>query len=198
MRQLAAIILFLMAVGAYFTGSPVSKSSKTVSAVEDLTTTSPQALPPKVEQASVDTSRWRRSDEKSALDDTRSISWSLDADSPLPNSIGLPEKPTLHIVCVKNETRVIFSFNDYMGNDDTTLAYRVDKTKAKRQPVSVSEGGKVVGYWNGTGIPFLKEIENARTLVVGAKPYNEPVREAVFTLEGVSAAIKEVRSLCGW
>lgn len=206
MRQLAAIVLFLMVVGAFMTRSPVTKSDKSQGTVEDMTGASPkglppkvqQPLPPKVEQASVGASLWSRSEKTSALDDSRSVYWDLQADTAVPNSIGWPEKPTLHIICMKKETRVIFDFNDYMGSDDLALVYRVDKAKAKRRTVGVSEGGKVIGFWNGTGIPFLKEIEGGTQLVVGAKPYNEPQRETAFTITGISSAIKEVRAACGW
>lgn len=207
MRRVAGVLLLLILVAVGYFGKP-DRQAQVAGEQAEITVVNAQPLPPKVKQ-SADTpaalpvaskpDRWHRREEVSALNDTRSVFWQLEADIATPNSIGRPEKPTMHVMCIQNETRVVFNFNDYMGGmGDATITYRVDKAKAKQRFVDRSEGGKLVGFWNGTGIFLLKEIENAEKLVVGAKPYNEPMRETVFTLFGIKNAIREVRARCKW
>lgn len=141
---------------------------------------------------------WSRREETSALNDTRSIFWTLEADMPTADAIGRPEKPTLHIMCFQNETRVVFNFNDYMGSDEFYMQYRVDKATAKAASVTISDSGRIFGFWEGRGIPFLKEIANAKKLAVGVTPYNGSPQETVFTLAGLSKAMAEVRAACKW
>jgi type VI secretion system VasI family protein len=141
---------------------------------------------------------WFRKEETSAIDDSRNVYFVLEAEQTTPDSLGRPQKPRMAIMCQKNETRVIFDFNDYMGNKPTYLTYRLDKSKAKQIDIDVSQDGQVLGFWRGAGITFLKEIAGARKLAVGARPYNSGMVETVFTISGIDKAIADVRSFCKW
>jgi Type VI secretion system VasI, EvfG, VC_A0118 len=111
---------------------------------------------------------------------------------------GLLEYAQIQLMCHENETRLIFDFNDYMGSGLLTIAYRVDGGVVQEARASVSEGGQVVGFWKGTGIPLAKQLQRAHEIVVSAKPYNEPTVEAIFPITGMEEVVADVRKHCGW
>lgn len=97
-------------------------------------------------------------------------------------------------MCYKNETRVLFDLADFMGSDDVRMTYRIDKAKPKSMLVSVSEGGELFGFWNGTGVNFARSLRGKSRLVVAAKPYNEGLVEA----GGPGQVIDDVAKACKW
>lgn len=141
---------------------------------------------------------WLNRTDKSALTDKTSVYWLLEAENEVLNSIGRPEKPKMQVMCIENETRLIFDLNDYMGSDDITIAYRIDSGAVKKKTAGVSVTGGVFGFWNGTGVGLLKELQGKSKLVISAAPYSHGPKEGVFNLAGADVMLADVRKTCGW
>jgi hypothetical protein len=148
--------------------------------------------------ALADQGNWQNQAEKSELTGITSVYWHLEAENKLPDSIGIRRAPVLSVMCLENETRVIFSVNDYMGMDAITMAYRIDNGPIKRIGVSVSTDGRVFGFWNGTGVSLLRNLKGKSKLVVAASPWGQGPSEAVFNIAGVNAMLENVGKTCGW
>jgi type VI secretion system VasI family protein len=142
--------------------------------------------------------QWLNRTDKSALTDKTSVYWQLEAENEVPNSIGRPEKPRMQVMCIENETRLVFDLNDYMGSDDLTMAYRIDSGAVKKKTAGVSVKGNVFGFWNGTGVGLLKELQGKSKLVISAPPYSSGPKEGIFDLTGVDLMLANVRKTCGW
>ncbi len=213
-----AAVLLLGALAIYSTRPEGRKAGPTELQISTQKTNPPQQSPDtrvgakkeradKIEQASAPqqppskpktVSLWQRGSDKSALTDRTSIYWVVTAKEQTKGTLGLLKYAKMQLMCHQNETRLIFDFNDYMGSDPITVAYRVDGGDVQRIRVSVSEGGRVFGFWNGTGIPLAKQIQNGNEMVVSAKPYNEPATEAIFPITRMEEAVSDVRKQCGW
>ena len=85
-----------------------------------------------------------------------------------------------------------------MGSKAVMLSYRIDKGKILADFADVSENGRVFGFWNGRGIPLLKQISSASNLVISAEPWNKGAVEAVFNISGINDVVVDVRKVCGW
>lgn len=148
--------------------------------------------------ATLDSGNWQNQRERSALTDVESTYWWIQSETEHRNAIGLPEYPRLEVMCHQNETRVIFDFNDYMGLEPSRLTYRIDQGAIESRRVDVSQDGTVIGLWNGTGIPLLKELAGSSKFVVSARPWAEGDKEAVFEVQGIDNVLSDVRKYCGW
>lgn len=173
----------------------VPQKKEIIDQVEPASAPAPAPPPPKPKKPP---SLWQRGTDKSALTDQTSVYWILTAKEQTRGTLGLLKYAELQLMCLKNETRLIFDFNDYMGSDPVVIAYRVDGGNVQRINADVSEGGRVFGFWNGTGIPLVKKIQKANEMVVSAKPYNEAAIEAIFPIAGMDEAVADVRKQCGW
>ncbi|WP_373504915.1 type VI secretion system-associated protein TagO [Aestuariivirga sp.] len=151
-----------------------------------------------VEQTSSPPGKWRVERDVSALTDANNVYWILQSENMVRNAIRQEERALLMVMCHQNETRFIFDLQNYMGSSGIKMAYRIDKGQVRRETVNVSEGGRTFGYWNGTGIPFLKQLASSSNLVIAAKPYSEGDVEAIFALDGIDQVISDVRKTCKW
>jgi type VI secretion system protein VasI len=141
---------------------------------------------------------WQRSEETSALTDNTNVFWALPSANLVPNVLGMEERAVLTVMCYQNETRVLFDVQNYMGSKAVMLSYRIDKGKILADFADVSENGRVFGFWNGRGIPLLKQISSASNLVISAEPWNKGAVEAVFNISGINDVVVDVRKVCGW
>lgn len=148
--------------------------------------------------AFADQGKWKNQTEKSALTDRTSVYWVIEAENKVADSIGNPRAPVFYTMCLENETRAVFAVNSYMGNDGIDMAYRIDDGQVQRTRVDVSTDGRLFGFWNGTGVKFLKDLRDKKKLVISATPYNEGPSEGVFMIEGVNDMLADVGKTCGW
>lgn len=141
---------------------------------------------------------WQHHVEKSAITDKSSSYWWVDAQHTVPNSIGLQSYPALGVACVENETRLIINLQDYMGSDPQTVEYRIDSGKVHSEFAYPSRDGRVIGFWGEPAIPVLRRMAGAKKVAVGAEPWNQGRKEAVFNVSGIDQVIADIRKTCGW
>lgn len=141
---------------------------------------------------------WQHQISTSALDDSSAHVFRLLSSDRSPNSIGIPMRAEMQVICLKNETRLIIDINDYMGMDPVPAAFRIDRKPLRRERASVSADGKVFGWWNGSGVPILKAMRGAKSFVVAASPWGHGAKEAVFDITGIDAVLDTIGKACRW
>lgn len=136
--------------------------------------------------------RWYVSTDVNPLDDSKTITLTLNADSGK-NRWGKP----VYLVarCKSNTTDLYIGWNDYLGPEVSVLT-RVGTNKAVTQSWSMSTD-KNVTYHNEP-VPFLKEMLDSPKLVTQVTLYNDSIITAVFDTSGLENIITPLRESCGW
>ena len=154
------------------------------------------------EQSADNTGAWLISEDKSALDDTRTVVAILASTTNLPGQYTGSFNPTLYLRCMENTTVAYLNMGDYFlaslqgyGRVD----YRVDEKKATFKNMEESTDNHALGLWSGRkSIPFIKELFGGKKLVMRVTPYNESPKEFEFDISGTEAAVKGLREACKW
>lgn len=144
---------------------------------------------------------WTISEGVSEMDDSPQVIAYQYSKNKITDQIGRPKTGRVSIVCRENKTDVYFSFGGHFMSGDRygRLTYRIDKRKAKTTQTSVSNDHKALGLWGGRrSIPFLKELESGKALVIKATPYSENAVTLRFDLTGIKEVLKSVRAACHW
>jgi type VI secretion system VasI family protein len=141
---------------------------------------------------------WVEERETSKLTGHDSVVYTLGANTLVEDAIGLPGHPTLQILCLNNETRLIWDFHHYHGSDPVRVSWRLDNGPLRTQAMDVSANGQVFGYWNGQGIAMLKQLASGNEMVIAAAPWERSPVEVTFALKGISEVVRRVRAACGW
>ena len=151
--------------------------------------------PPQGEATStVGGGKWMVTDEVNPIDDSRTVTLALPADS------GKSKwgNPIILIArCKSNTTELFIGWGDYLGREANVLT-RIGKHDAVTREWSLSTNSQATFYPGNRDISFLKQMMEADTLVAQVTPYNESPTTAVFDTEGLDVAIKPLRETCGW
>lgn len=146
--------------------------------------------------------KWSVRKSKSDLDDKMNVSAILFASAKVGPAYKEPDEPYLEIRCNENTTAAVFYFGGYFMGDAVGMGqidYRVDDRKAGRKNFDASTSNEHLGLWSGgRAIPFAKELLGGKSLYVKATPVNENPIDMRFDIDGVDAALKDVREACGW
>lgn len=138
------------------------------------------------------TGKWKVKVATNPIDDTKSVTLSLVADSGHKNT----RRPIVLIArCKSGNTDLYISWSEYLGRDAEVLT-RVGTHKAITSPWSMSTDKKA------TFAPkpevLLKEILDSNKFIAQITPYNESPRTAIFDTTGLENAIHPLKETCGW
>lgn len=140
---------------------------------------------------------WQTDIKTSPIDDSKNVVISLNGNDSFRAPFGQTTTPTLYIACREKKTELFINWDVYLGLDETTMIYRIDKQKAVNKVWSISTDTKAV-FYSGKAIDFIKSLRAGQTLFTQITPYNENPVSTTFNLNGLSEAIKPVQESCGW
>ena len=87
-------------------------------------------------------------------------------------------------------------WGSFLGSDYIKTAERIDDQKATSAYWDISNDGQAAFKRNP--IPYIKNMLKAKKYITRVTPYRENSITAVFDLEGIEDAIKELRETCRW
>ncbi|EER5318489.1 type VI secretion protein, partial [Escherichia coli] len=81
-------------------------------------------------EKATDAGKWHTSITTSPIDDSKNVILSLESDDYIRTPFGEAVTPTLFIACREKKTEVFLSWDVYLGLEQTSMLYRLDKQKA--------------------------------------------------------------------
>ena len=163
---------------------------------------------PAVEEPSSDAAgsaekgHWALTEDKSALDDSRTVVLSINSEEPIRGQFGPPGPAVMYLRCMENSTVLYLWLNDLFLSDIQgfgSVDYRIDDGKAASLRMEGSTDNKALGLWNGgASIPVIKKLIDGKRVVFRATPFNESPVEFSFDLSGLDAAIAPLKEACSW
>jgi len=146
-------------------------------------------------------SNWTVSDSTNPLDDSRTVVLSTVAKS---GKSSWGKYITLIARCQSNKTEVYINWNDYLGDDSSSVyseykyvTTRIGTSKSEENKWSLSTDSKAT-FAPGWGGDWIKKISAADEFVAQTTPYNESPVTAVFDVSGLRDAAEPLASTCGW
>ncbi|KFD04515.1 hypothetical protein GRAQ_02334 [Rahnella aquatilis CIP 78.65 = ATCC 33071] len=76
--------------------------------------------------------------------------------------------------------------------------HRIDKKKALKNAWNNSTDNEAAFYPSSKVIPLVKELSGAQKLYSQVTPYSSSPVEAIFSLNGLSEAMKPLQKACKW
>lgn len=144
-----------------------------------------------------DVGNWQTDIKTSPIDDSKNVVISLNGNESFRTPFGETTTPTLYVACREKKTELFIGWNVYLGLDETTMLYRLDKQKAVNKSWSISTDTKAV-FYRGKTIDFIKNLSSGQMLFTQITPYNENPVSTTFNLKGLSEALKPLQESCGW
>lgn len=144
-----------------------------------------------------DVGNWQTDIKTSPIDDSKNVIISLNGNESFRTPFGETTTPTLFIACREKKTELFIDWDVYLGLDETTMLYRLDKQKAVNKSWSISTDTKAV-FYRGKTIDFIKNLSSGQMLFAQITPYNENPVSTTFNLKGLSEALKPLQESCGW
>lgn len=145
-------------------------------------------------------SKWRLSTESSKIDDSKTATLSLNAESPIRGWPNKNETPTLIIRCKerKTEAYIVTGMSPMVeyGSDGSTIRLRIDKKPAFKIHAGKSTDGEAL--FIPSAIVQLKKLLGSSTLLFEFTPFNSPPQMTTFNISGIDEAIKPIREVCKW
>tara|TARA_R110001583_G_scaffold31978_2_gene108998 strand:+ start:6083 stop:6697 length:615 start_codon:yes stop_codon:yes gene_type:complete len=138
--------------------------------------------------------KWSVRDERNPIDDTRTVSLSLIADS----GASKWDKPVvLFVRCQSNETDMFIVWNDYLGMGTSRVTARVGSARAETKSWLNSTDNQATFYPSSV-IGYVKKMMASPSFVAQVTPYNESPVTVTFDLTGMSNALAPLRETCKW
>ncbi|WP_447782951.1 type VI secretion system-associated protein TagO [Enterobacter asburiae] len=150
-----------------------------------------------VETAAANPGKWQTSITTSPVDDSKNVILSLSSNDTITTPFGESVIPSIYVACREKQTDVFINWDVYLGLEQTSMLYRLDKQKAVEKQWSISTDTKAV-FYRGNDIEFVKALAKAEKLFTRITPYNEAPVTATFDLAGLSEAMKPLQKACGW
>jgi type VI secretion system VasI family protein len=146
------------------------------------------------------TSKWIRIDDKSTMDDTVGVMFSLEAENEISGWLE-SKRPRLIIRCYEKSTNAYIvtgmQASVESGNlDSHTVVVRFDDQKALKQEWSESTDSKAL--FSGRAMPFAKAIGTSKRLRVQFTPFNANPQIIEFNVSGFAPYLKELATVCKW
>lgn len=142
---------------------------------------------------------WGVSEVKAPVDDSLSVT-AVNVSAVKKGS--LSGDVTLIARCQEHETALIFGADAYLMSDfevyTLPTVYRVDDLPSVSTNWGTLTSNQGVGLFGQEAINFLKQIEGAKKLFVRVTEKNGQNHDALFNLEGISAANGKIKVACGW
>lgn len=154
------------------------------------------AAPPiKEPEASLASSTWEISEEKSLIDDSPKVGAVLRPKSY--SSSGYGQEPLLVMRCAENVTAIVLSHGATMIDDSAQVTFRFGAAPAERGTWQSSSNYQSVGLWTGTtAIPFIRRMVDEKRLVFRVE--GRARVDAEFDLGNVLDAARKVADACHW
>lgn len=141
-----------------------------------------------------DSGKWNVSIDTNPIDDTKTVTLYLVADSGKSSMLGQPV--VLFIRCKSLETNVFINWRDYLGSEATVLT-RIGKEKAETRNWNLSTDSQAT-FFPRNEVDFLNKLLIVDSFVAQVTPYNESPVTAIFDVKGLSNAITPLRETCNW
>lgn len=141
--------------------------------------------------------KWQTSVTTSPVDDSKNVILSLSSNDYIRTPYGESVTPTIYVACREKKTEVFINWDVYLGLEQTSMLYRLDKQKAVEKNWSISTDTKAV-FYRGSDIDFIRALAKADKMYTKITPYNETPVSATFDLTGLSEAMKPLQKACGW
>jgi type VI secretion system protein VasI len=163
--------------------------------------------------------KWKVSESKSPMDDSKTVVLSLDADNNIHGPLG-DKRPTLIIRCQEKKTKVyvvtgmaasVEEGYDGGPSHEHKVGLRFDSNAARYEFWNESTADDALfadteAYGMRTKIEFpagplvllAKELAKAKTLTFQFTPFNGNPQVATFDLRGSETHIGRVAEACGW
>lgn len=149
------------------------------------------------QEATVNPGKWQTSVTTSPVDDSKNVILSLSSNDYIRTPFGESVTPTIYVACREKKTEVFINWDVYLGLEQTSMLYRLDKQKAVEKNWSISTDTKAV-FYRGSDIDFIRALAKADKMYTKITPYNEAPVSATFDLAGLSEAMKPLQKACGW
>tara|TARA_B100001123_G_C15261633_1_gene1006788 strand:+ start:111 stop:719 length:609 start_codon:yes stop_codon:yes gene_type:complete len=141
-----------------------------------------------------DSGKWNVSIDTNPIDDSKTVTLYLVADSGKSSMLGEPV--VLIIRCKSLETNVFINWRDYLGSEARVLT-RIGKEKAETRSWSLSTDSQAT-FFPRNEVDFLKKLLAVDSFVAQVTPYSESPVTAIFNIKGLSNAITPLREACNW
>jgi type VI secretion system protein VasI len=137
--------------------------------------------------------KWQVSDRTNPIDDSRTITLVLTADSGR-SRFGNPI--ALILRCQSNTTELYINWHSFLGREANVLT-RLGNEDAVTNRWSLSTDSQATFHPRGA-IDFIKQMLQSTRLVAQVTPYSESPITAIFDTTGLENAITPLRETCGW
>ncbi|HBQ1204420.1 TPA: type VI secretion protein [Klebsiella pneumoniae] len=141
--------------------------------------------------------KWLTHITTSPVDDSKNVVLMLPSNDSIRTPYGETVTPTIFVACREKKTEVFINWDVYLGLDETSMLYRLDKQKAVERSWSISTDTKAV-FYSGRDIDFVKALMKADKMFARITPYNESPVSVTFDLAGLNSALKPLQQACGW
>lgn len=148
-------------------------------------------------EAVVNPGKWQTKITTSPVDDSKNVILFLPSNDSIRTPFGESVTPMLFVTCREKKTEVFITWDVYLGLEETSMLYRLDKQKAVERTWSISTDTKAV-FYSGKNIDFIKTLSKAEKMFARITPYNESSVSVTFDLTGLSDAVKPLQKACGW
>ena len=142
---------------------------------------------------------WQVTEKVSKIDDSRNVYMHRGSKGLVHDRYNQPIRPTLWIACRENTTSLWINADEYVGTDELSVVYRIDKEKAGQKQFRISNNREAFGLWSGSSsIPFIKAMFGHNTLLVRYTPYGESSRTVEFRVIGLEKAVGRLAKAFHW
>jgi len=165
---------------------------------------------PQVVQASP-TDKWHVTEEKSPMDDSKTIVLTLDSDDMIQGPLGAV-RPSMIVRCKEKKTDVYIATHmaaNVEADDEHTVGIRLDDGPAEHEDWSESTDHEALfasdmiwtdhePTYSGGRIEFAKRLAGASRLTFQFTPFDGSPQVAQFDVRGLDPHLHKVAEACGW
>ncbi len=156
--------------------------------------TPPVATPPR-------SRGWEVRERTSPMDDTKTLTLSVDANEEVDGWPSQRVRPTLLVRCKERSTDVYVSIgvsvqSAYGAIDASDVRVRLDSARVEEQRWDESTDNQALFAPNA--IRFARRLVKAQKLTFQFTPFNSSPAIVTFDLAGADTLIPKVATLCGW
>lgn len=144
---------------------------------------------------------WDVSTSTSPVDDSVTVTATVEADGTYQNNLGEVGRAVLQVSCEQNTTIVAVILPGLYASGHGRLGYvtmRVDDQKAFEARFGSANDHSALMQVSGEAIQIVKKLICGKFLFARVLTVNEPSIDVRFSLAGSDQAIAKVRSACGW
>jgi hypothetical protein len=143
--------------------------------------------------ARADAGKWEVKDKTSALDGTHEYSADLEADAPVANLLGRPEKASIGLLCNHNGLALVINWPDFIDKDydqdEVILTWKLDDGAVQRSSwPAVSDGLVVQGK---AALEWARKWSVGKVLVIRV-PDKHGGQEATLQIAGLDQIVANV------